>query len=233
MIVETMTFEEIVKEYEKIHNSIYPVRVKDRIDYQGMRRYFIKNKNEENVWFKPLDFKIDRITTFCVIPYSRNWSDFQKIGPLCQVCLIYLTSKGYTLLVRGRVYDNEYAFYTSHLFDRYRERELQDLSLCKMDVIREFFKRNGNMCGLPFPTENNPNNSLEITEKGVLFGEKITDNIRLYKTYIRKDQLKEGQFASAMEAEEGMSTLIQWGEKLQDLVLNDAPRSKIIKMFYE
>lgn len=89
------------------------------------------------------------------------------------------------------------------------------------------------MCGLPFPTENNPNNSLEITEKGVLFGEKITDNIRLYKTYIRKDQLKEGQFASAMEAEEGMSTLIQWGEKLQDLVLNDAPRSKIIKMFYE
>ena len=49
MIVETMTFEEIVKEYEKIHNSIYPVRVKDRIDYQGMRRYFIKNKNEENV----------------------------------------------------------------------------------------------------------------------------------------------------------------------------------------
>lgn len=86
------------------------------------------------------------------------------------------------------------------------------------------------MCGLPFPTEQS-NNSLEITEKGVLFGEKITDNIRLYKTYIRKDQLKEGQFASAMEAEEGMSTLIQWGEKLQDLVLNDAPCSKIIKCF--
>ena len=89
------------------------------------------------------------------------------------------------------------------------------------------------MCGLPFPTENNPNNSLEITEKGVLFGEKITDNIRLYKTYIRKDQLKGGQFASAMEAEEGMSALIQWGEQIQELVLNNAPHMKLIRKFYE
>lgn len=48
------------------------------------------------------------------------------------------------------------------------------------------------MYELPFPTENNPNNSLEITEKGILFGEMITDNIKLYKIYIRKDQLKNG-----------------------------------------
>ena len=129
MIVETMNYEEIAREYDKIHDSIFP-RSKERIDCQGMRRYLLKHKNEENVWFKQLDYKLDHNTTFCVLPFTPGWKAFQRYGchPYVKVYLIYLTSKGYMLLVRGGEKDDEYAFFTSHLFDRYRERELRDLS---------------------------------------------------------------------------------------------------------
>ena len=38
------------------------------------------------------------------------------------------------------------------------------------------------------------NNHLGITEKGILFGERNSDIIMLYKTNIRKQQLQEKQF---------------------------------------
>lgn len=106
-----------------------------------MWRYLFKHKNEENVWFKQLDYKVDHNTTFCVLPFTPGWKAFQRYGghPYVKVYLIYLTSKGYMLLVRGGEKDDEYAFFTSHLFDRYRERELRDLSMDKREVIKEFF----------------------------------------------------------------------------------------------
>lgn len=105
-----------------------------------MWRYLFKHKNEENVWFKQLDYKVDHNTTFCVLPFTPGWKAFQRYGghPYVKVYLIYLTSKGYMLLVRGGEKDDEYAFFTSHLFDRYRERELRDLSMDKREVIKEF-----------------------------------------------------------------------------------------------
>lgn len=79
MIVETMSYEEIAREYDKIHDSIFP-RSKERIDCQGMRRYLFKHKNEENVWFKQLDYKVDHNTTFCVLPFTPGWKAFQRYG---------------------------------------------------------------------------------------------------------------------------------------------------------
>ena len=159
-----------------------------------MWRYLFKHKNEENVWFKQLDYKVDHNTTFCVLPFTPGWKAFQRYGghPYVKVYLIYLTSKGYMLLVRGGEKDDEYAFFTSHLFDRYRERELRDLSMDKREVIKEFFKHNGDICSVPFPIEKYPDNQLGITGKGVIFIQKITDKIWLNKTYIRRDQLQEG-----------------------------------------
>ena len=91
MIVETMSYEEIAREYDKIHDSIFP-RSKERIDCQGMRRYLFKHKNEENVWFKQLDYKVDHNTTFCVLPFTPGWKAFQRYGghPYVKVYLIYL-----------------------------------------------------------------------------------------------------------------------------------------------
>ena len=87
-------------------------RIKDRVDCNKIRRYFIRNKRAENVWFTQLIYKIDDFTTFCVIPYSHGWKEFQKMGnhPYVQVYLLYRNSKGYMLLTRGGVLDNEYAF---------------------------------------------------------------------------------------------------------------------------
>ena len=80
-----------------------------------MWRYLFKHKNEENVWFKQLDYKVDHNTTFCVLPFTPGWKAFQRYGghPYVKVYLIYLTSKGYMLLVRGGEKDDEYAFFTS------------------------------------------------------------------------------------------------------------------------
>ena len=34
-------------------------RIKDRVDCNKIRRYFIRNKRAENVWFTQLIYKID------------------------------------------------------------------------------------------------------------------------------------------------------------------------------
>ena len=90
MIVETMSYEEIAREYDKIHDSIFP-RSKERIDCQGMRRYLLKHKNEENVWFKQLDYKVDHNTTFCVLPFTpglEKHSSDMAVHPYVKVYLI-------------------------------------------------------------------------------------------------------------------------------------------------
>jgi hypothetical protein len=215
-----MTYEEIAKEYDKIHRSTLP-RVKGKMDCNAMRRYLIKHKDVENVWFEQLNYKIDHNTTFCALPYTPNWKVFQKYNnhPYVQVYLLYLTNKGFMMLTRGGENDCEYAFYTSHLFDRYRERELQDLHMGKKEVVKEFFKCNGNICSIPFPTDKYPNNNFGITEKGVLFGEKISENIWLYKTYIRKDQLLGSEFEAALQTEEGLAAMLQYRQQMQEFLL--------------
>lgn len=64
-------------------------RIKDRVDCNKIRRYFIRNKRAENVWFTQLIYKIDDFTTFCVIPYSHGWKEFQKWEIILMYRFIY------------------------------------------------------------------------------------------------------------------------------------------------
>ena len=89
----------------------------------------------------------------------------------------------------------------------------------KREVIKEFFKHNGDICSVPFPIEKYPDNQLGITGNGVIFIQKITDKIWLNKTYIRRDQLQEGQFEAAMCTEEGMAYALEQRKRIQELLL--------------
>ena len=53
----------------------------------------------------------------------------------------------------------------------------------------------------------------------MIFIQKITDKIWLNKTYIRRDQLQEGQFEAAMCTEEGMAYALEQRKRIQELLL--------------
>lgn len=74
MIVETMTYEELCLEYDRIHKEFYP-RVERRLsdgadDYKQIRRYMIQHKTQQNVLGKPLTFGND-ILVGCEIPIKN------------------------------------------------------------------------------------------------------------------------------------------------------------------
>lgn len=220
MIVESMTYDEIACKYNEIYEKVEP-RYMAKADCNKMRRFLVKNKKAENVWFKPIKFEIDLSTVFCFLPFALSYKDFQKCGnhPYTLTYMHYIINKGYMVVVRGGEYNNNYAFYTSHFFDRYRERELKNLSLEKEIVIMEFFKNNRNFCSRPFPKLDSEN-YIGVTDSGIIFSRKINDNITIYKTFITKEDLKGDQLDAVAEVGEGLEDLLQYREQLRDLVLS-------------
>lgn len=83
-----------------------------------------------------------------------------------------------------------YNIYIPHLFDRYRERELQDIHKPKMQTIIEFFKNNGVGRYIDVTNDKYDDNIFFTTTNGVLLGGKLDDGNTLLRTYITFDMLR-------------------------------------------
>lgn len=85
MIVESMTYADICREFYRIHDKYFP-RIKSRMNPDGtycakMRRYMLKHKSVQNVLFPAITYQVDNNTTFCSIPLIHDYHTFKKIGP--------------------------------------------------------------------------------------------------------------------------------------------------------
>lgn len=200
MIVESMTYEEICREYNRIHDIYYP-RVQSKLRKDGelcskIRRFMIKHKALKNVLFSPMTYQIDNNTTFCSIPLIHDYKTFSKVGPTAITFITYLNKFGMNALVRGGFNDNKFIFITSHFFDRYMERFLEK-KISKIEAIAEFFANNGSFIMTPHPTADNPNNMIGCANDIVFFSEALSDTITIFKTCITREQLFENQTHSA------------------------------------
>ena len=73
MIVESMSYEDIARIYDKVQKEHLP-RLRYRIDKNigKYRRYLLEHKDEHDIFFKRFDIKIDQNTFYVVIPCSNG-----------------------------------------------------------------------------------------------------------------------------------------------------------------
>ena len=200
MIVESMSYEELCREFDKIHREFFP-RFQKRMERDGaecakIRRFMLKHKSWQNVLFPAMTYQVDNNTTFCSIPLIHDYSTFKKIGPTSVTFITYIDKHGTNAVVRGGSYDNQYFIITSHFFDRYMQRFL-NTKISKIDAIAEFFANNGSFLMVPHPTTKNPNNMIGTANDIIFFSERLTDQISIMRTCIMREQLFDSQTHSA------------------------------------
>lgn len=196
MIVESMSYEEICREYDKIHVTYFP-RVQSKLDKYGeacskIRRFLLKHRTWENVLFAPITYQVDNDTIFYSIPLIHDLYTFKKVGPTAVTFITYLNKHGMNALVRGNQYDDEYFFITSHFFNRYIERFLNS-KFSKAEAIAEFFANNGSFMMTSHPTPKHPHSLIGSANDVVFFAEKIADKISVMKTCITRQMLYDDQ----------------------------------------
>lgn len=224
MIVESMSYEDLCREFDKIHREFFP-RIQKRMERDGaecakIRRFMLKHKSWQNVLFPAITYQVDNNTTFCAIPHIHDYSTFKKIGPTCVTFITYVDKHGMNALVRGGDFDNKYFIITSHFFDRYMQRFL-NTQISKIDAIAEFFANNGCALMTPHPTAKQPNNMIGTANDIVFFGEKLTDTIAIMKTCITREQLFDDQTHSTEMLDVIMQEFDVEREKLKQFIVQN------------
>ena len=224
MIVESMSYEEICREYNRIHD-IYYTRLQSKLSPDGkdvhkIRRFMLKHKDSTDVLFKPIKFTVDTNTNFYAIPKIPDYKFLMKKGPTAMTFLTYMCSYGLMALMRVGYNDNEYLFATSHFFDRFAERFLKK-DVSKTESICQFFANNTNFIMTSFPTKDNPNNLIGVTDEVIIFGERIASNITFAKTCITRDMLFSSQIGATDMLDENIKFMIEDRERLRQYVLEN------------
>lgn len=235
MIVETMTYEELCHEYDRIHNEFYP-RVEERLsvgadDYKQIRRYMIKHRTQQNVLGKPLTFKVDINSIFYAVPVISDYKTLNRIGPGAITFLTYNVGGGLNAIIRGGSNDNQYAFIRPHFFDRYIER-FKDDEVSKKKAIVEFITNNTVFIVKPYPTEKHPNNMIGSINDVIYFCEMPSDNITIIKTCITREQLKSSQSEITQELDDLVDSTEEAREKLLEILVKNRNNPRIHIPYY-
>ena len=235
MIVDTMSYKELCREYDRIHEKYY-LRAEKRLsiggdDYNLIRRYMIKHRTQQDVLGKPLTFKVDNNTTFYAVPVISDYRTFCNIGPCAITFLTYNLGGGLNAIIRGGSNDNQYAFIRPHFFDRYIER-FKDDEISKTKAIVEFITNNTVFIVKPYPTEKHPNNMIGSINDVIYFCEMPSDNITIIKTCITREQLKGSQTEIAQELDGLVDSMDEAREKLLEILVKNRNNPRVHIPYY-
>ena len=155
-------------------------------------------KDNEPIFFKPIELTSPGGNKYMLLLNSKGRSDYKKGGLLFLLYMYYHRPEGIYAVMRcpkesWNVNEADFTFYTPHLFNRYRERELKDIHKPKMQTIIEFFKNNGTGRYIDVPNAKYDNSVFFTTTTGVLLGSKLDNGNVLLRTYIAFDMLKGSQ----------------------------------------
>ena len=209
MVVESMDYKEIIQEYKKDFKEDLVYKITKYLDEGKYKRFILQNvKSETHYYFKPIFLTSKRGNKYVLHISTRGWKDFKKNGLLFILYMCYKRKDGIHVVMPNRSMslnlNNGFMFYTSHLFDRYREREMKDIHIPKMDAIIECMKWN---CTLRFENvenEKHPNSVFASSPYGVILGTDLCDGNKLLKTYLSFEMLKGNQHSKKDELREGI-----------------------------
>lgn len=197
MVVESMNYEEIVAEYNKDWYSEIAEKVACIIsnNNQKYRRYIMQNlRSEQHFYFKPIFLTSKRGNNYVLHISTRGWADYKKNNVLFLIYMYYKQKDGIHVVMpnwrRDSYAFDGFIFYTSHLFDRYREREMKDVYIPKMDAVIECMKWNCTTRHKETFNEKYPNSIFIASPYGVMLGTLLDDGNKIMKTYLSFDMLR-------------------------------------------
>lgn len=198
MIVDSMTYEEVVAEFKKEWRNYFPSILNRYIEDNKYRRYMLKAKDNELVFFKPIELTSPRGNKYILQINSKGRSDYKKYGLLYTVYMYYHRPEGIYVAMLGSIgswttKDDFYNIYTPHFFDRYRERELKDIHKPKLQTIIDFFTHNATGQYINVDNDKYKNSIFYTVPTGVMLGSIYNDYIFELRTYITFDMLRDEQ----------------------------------------
>lgn len=187
MIVETMTYQEICREFDRIKDEFF-LRSIHKTDERKIRQYMRAHRDEQIVYFKPVSCRVDNTSHFVTIPFSYGYKDYKSVGLHGRYFLIYKNRHGLNTVMTAGYHNEFHIFITSHFYQRYNERLLHDDSASKMDLIPQCIINADFFVFKPFPVEGNPNNYIGVTQELIVFAERIEEHILIVKTCVTSEQ---------------------------------------------
>lgn len=183
MIVDTMTLQEVGETILKAsQKSIMIITKKMAAKERDYRRIIIKGQ-KERYDFQPIPFITDGIE-FYICPYSKGKKDYKKYGmAYCLFAHVFYKSTNWYCMITWNFLS--VMMYCNHFFERYIERHLQDDSEVNVDLVRRYYKETDYLtyfCDIDNPKYENC--IYGSTNIGVCCGEKVSNNILVYKTFI-------------------------------------------------
>lgn len=215
MIVDSMTYEEVVAEFRYDWKNYLTDIIQRHIEDNKYRRFVLKQtKDNIPVNFKPITLTSKRGNKYILQINSKGRSDFKKNGPLYSLYMYYHRPEGiYAVLlcsIGSRSFETEiYNIYIPHFFDRYRERELKDIHKPKLETIINFFQKNSTG---QYSNIDNPKYKDSIfytVATGVMLGSIYNDSINELRTYITFEMLRGNQIDTNVDLSTRISEYIE------------------------
>ena len=192
VIVAAMTHQQIADECQnEWRDELYDKTMKILLS-EKYRKFIMKEaRSEKRIYFKSIEFVTKRKNSCVIQPFSKGWSLYKKRGLSYFVYLRYHRSDGLHAVVFSAVKGiSYYIFYTPHFFDRYKERELKDTSMPKIQAIHEFFKYNANVDFFSVEIPKYPDSMFGVSLYGVVLAVRVGRNLIEGRTYLPFEMLK-------------------------------------------
>lgn len=198
MVIDTMSLHEvgeaILKASQKSIKRVMNTLVNKDKDYRKVIIKGLKDRYD----FQPISFTTDGIE-FILCPYSKGKKDYKKYGMAYGLFahVFYRGTNWYCLIT----WDFQtVVIYCNHFFERYIERHLQNESEVNADIVRTYFKETDYITH--YSDIDNPkyeNCIYGATNIGVCCGEKVSNHILVYKTFIDMGTVTIGNKRKALD----------------------------------
>ena len=220
MIVDSMTYEEICREYDKIE-KVYTSRVNTKIFNGKIRRYMIKHKNATDIVFPAVTCRVDNNTNFHGIPIVYNYQFFINSGIARVYILTHRSTKHGFFAMRVMEEPNHKKLYfviTEHFIDRYEERFLKS-GMNREEITCRFFAKNMTFTFVDAPTQNNPSSLMVLGDEIVLLAERPYPSVIINNTCLTKKMLFKEQKEMRKLLDVDYQRIVEYRERLRETLM--------------
>lgn len=209
IITETFTYDDIID--VMMQDRAFVVHKLEDLNNK-CERYIKKKKPKDPFNFKPVHFVSNRGLNYSITIHFHGIKDYKAYGPTYSIYAYQRKSDGYHAFfyASGEMKQTEFLIYTPHFFNRYRERQLKDMTVPMKDVMDTFFCNNSRTFKQDQNNERYPDGIIIESPEGIGLGLKYntSDSIHVIKTFISIEMLKGTQIEMSENARDELQKIV-------------------------